>query len=208
MKGFEVIGALVVGTGSSNFEGIASEVLDVVRKLRTTLSGNFGGNSFENRDLVGAVVDPSTGDVQFFVSRSGNSSRLVSVNSTVYEDQPEKYVWERGCLLKCELPIRLPVYYPANSPKDSEDMFKRATEAVVAKFGDPKVTYILETLKESSIEAPQPVILRGIDLDLQAELSTMKLQDETPRESDAKSLLCSYFCLRDKDRTSVISVEI
>lgn len=116
LKGFEIIGALIVGAKSTDFQGIASEGIAASLKLRKTLSGSSTSLDY-NRDLIGAVVDPSAGDVQFFVSCSRNSGRLESANSVVYDDEPDKYVWERGCLLKCELPIRLPVYYPANSPK-------------------------------------------------------------------------------------------
>lgn len=91
---------------------------------------------------------------------------------------------------------------------DVEDMFTLATEAVSATLRDSKAIYILETDKESSVETPQPVILRGTELDLQAEFSNMRLQDGTPQVSGAKQLSCAYFCLNDKDRSSFTSVEV
>ncbi|CAK9158556.1 unnamed protein product [Ilex paraguariensis] len=115
-KGFEVIGALIVGR-SSNSEQIASETIEVSKKLRKFLYDDNDGGDLENRGLIGAAVEESNGDVRFFLSRSGNLDRIECVGSVVYEDQPEKYIWERGCLLRCELPIKLPLYYPANSPK-------------------------------------------------------------------------------------------
>lgn len=87
-------------------------------------------------------------------------------------------------------------------------MFTLATEAVSATLRDSKAVYILETDKESSIETPQPVILRGIELDLQADVSNTRLQDGTPQVSGAKQLSCAYFCLKDKDRSSFASVEV
>lgn len=112
LKGFEVIGALFVGH-YSDFERIASEAIDASRKLRKILYDNGNG---ECRNLVGAVADSDNGDVQFFVSSSGNLNSIEPVSKVVYEDQPEKYVWERGCLLRCQLPINLPLYYPVNRP--------------------------------------------------------------------------------------------
>lgn len=116
LKGFDVIGALIVGNGS-DFECISSEAISASSKLRNFLSGNCNGESSGNRDLIGAVVDSNTGDVHFCVSSSENLSRFETVTSVVYDDQPEKYIWERGCILRCELPIKLPLYYPVNSPK-------------------------------------------------------------------------------------------
>lgn len=115
LKGFEVIGALIVGN-NSDYERVASEAIDASRKLRKLLYNNVDKETLENRNLVGAVTDSGNGDVRFFVSRSG-TNRIESVASVVYDDQPEKYVWERGCLLRCQLPIKLPLYYPANRPK-------------------------------------------------------------------------------------------
>lgn len=116
LRGFEVIGALIV-RDNSDFEQVASEAVSASRNLRKFLSGNVDGRDSEDRDLVGAVADSDTGNLRFFVSRSGNSTRLESVDDVIYDDQPEKYVWERGCLLRCELQIKLPVYFPVESPK-------------------------------------------------------------------------------------------
>lgn len=116
LRGFEVIGALIV-RDNSDFEQVASEAVSASRNLRKFLSGNVDGRDSEDRDLVGAVADSDTGNLRFFVSRSGNSTRLESVDDVIYDDQPEKYVWERGCLLRCELHIKLPVYFPVESPK-------------------------------------------------------------------------------------------
>ena len=106
-RGFEVIGALIVGATNSNIEGSAQDAINVSGRMRHSLSQS------ETRGLVGAVVDPSSGDIRFFVS----NSVLESATTVVYEDQPQKYVWERGCILSCELPIKLPVYYSLKDPK-------------------------------------------------------------------------------------------
>lgn len=107
-RGFEVIGAIIVGISDLSIEKYARDAIDVSSGMRKALL------HVEKCRLVGGVVDPSSGDVRFFVS--DNVGEQVKV---VYEDEPEKYVWERGCLLYCEVPIKLPVYY---STKDSKGM--------------------------------------------------------------------------------------
>ncbi|KAM7471478.1 hypothetical protein LguiA_009661 [Lonicera macranthoides] len=204
-KGFDVIGALIVGNDSDDFKRISSEAISASSKLRNFLSGNVNGESSGNPDLIGAVVDSNT-DVHFCVSSSENSSRFEIVTSVVYDDQPEKYIWESGCILRCELPIKLPLYYPVNSPKDMEDIYTSATEAVASKFRDQKVTYVVETLNltEPSLQA---AIVRGAELDLQADLSSVRLSEESAQEFDAKSISCSQFCSRNRDITMFTSME-
>ncbi|WOG99435.1 hypothetical protein DCAR_0518783 [Daucus carota subsp. sativus] len=205
LKGFEVIGALIVGN-NSEFERVASEAIDASRKLRKLLHNNVDEDSLEKRNLVGAVTESGNGDVRFFVSRSG-SDRIKSVVSVVYDDQPEKYVWERGCLLCCQLPIKLPLYYPVNRSKDVKDIFTKATEAVIATFRDPKVAYIVETLNETSNEGPQHVIFRGADLNLTTKLANARFSNVNSEEADPTALSCSYFCLKDRDIRTFTSLE-
>lgn len=113
MKGFVVIGALIVA--NSDIEKNAEKAIDATRTLKKLLSSG-GELGTEDEDALGAVADLGTGDVHFFSSKSVNSKSVERVTSVVYEDYCEKYVWERGCLLRCELPIRLPIYYPVNNP--------------------------------------------------------------------------------------------
>ncbi|KAJ0751086.1 hypothetical protein HanLR1_Chr05g0189601 [Helianthus annuus] len=178
-RGFEVIGALIVGTSNANVEQLAQDAIGASVRLRKTLLQS------ENQSLVGAVVDPSSGALRFFVSDSG----VKSVDTVVYEEQPEKYVWERGCVLNCELPIKLPVIYSVEELKGAEDMLIRAIDAVVAKFRDSKTTYVLETLDNSITEAPHAVVIRSRELDL-------------PTESNPNSLLCSHFFSEDNNHKS------
>ncbi|KAI3686398.1 hypothetical protein L1987_80074 [Smallanthus sonchifolius] len=178
-RGFEVIGALIVGSTNSNVEVSAKDAIDASSRLRKALSES------ENQSLVGAVVDPSSGVIRFFVS----NSVVESVDTVVYEEQPEKYVWERGCMLNCELPIKLPVSYSVEELKGAEDMLTRAIDAAGAKFRDSKTTYVLKALDDSKTEAPHAVIICNRELDL-------------PMESNAKSLLCSYFCSEDNNHKS------
>ena len=87
-------------------------------------------------------------------------------------------------------------------------MFRRATEAVIAKFKDPKAVYMVEALNKTSAEVPQPVILRGVDLDFDTDLSNFKILGESAQDSDADLLSCSHFCLDGKKGAPVYSAEV
>lgn len=105
-RGFELIGALASGDDTA-----ARAAIDAARGLRKLLYGEGTG---EDQPLIGAVSD--SGELRFFVSESGNATGLEPVTSIIQEQHPEKYVWENGCLLRCELPIKLPLYYPLKNP--------------------------------------------------------------------------------------------
>ncbi|KAL5544018.1 hypothetical protein UlMin_007802 [Ulmus minor] len=200
-KGFDVIGALIVA--NCDIEKNAGEAIDTARRLKKLLCG---GGELDNQEALGAVADLNTGNVKFFASAAINSS-LESVSSVVYEDYPEKILWERGCLLRCELLIKLPVYYPVNNPSDAEKIFQRATEAVVAKFKDTKAVYMVEALGRTSAEKPKPIVLRGSELDFSRNLSQIKLLEECSEDSDAKLISCAHFCLNTKAGSPVYSAE-
>lgn len=104
-----MIGALVIKKSDGGKS--ASEAVNAARRLRKLL---FSEEELRNSVTMGAVGDSSTGDVQFFVSRSEKPTEIETVDFVVYDDNPEKYVWERGCLLRCQLPIKFPFYYPVN----------------------------------------------------------------------------------------------
>lgn len=193
------MGALVIEDSDS--EKNARMAIDATCSLRKLLSD-------ENRETIGAVGDTSNpGDIQFFVSEPGNSTSLELITSVVYEDHPEKYFWETGCLLRCELPIKLPVYFPLKNPSDAKKMFSRATEAVVSKLKDPQVVYMVETLSKVSAEAPQLAVIRGLELDFHSSFPNIKLLSKDARESDSKFLPCSHFCLRSKSDSPIFSAE-
>lgn len=110
-KGFEVIGGLIVG--DSDAEKSAFEAVRAARRLRKHISE---GGELDDEKIVGASCDAGSGAVHFFISKTENSTKLEPVASVVYEDKSGKYLWENGCLLHCELPIKLPFYFPASSP--------------------------------------------------------------------------------------------
>lgn len=200
-KGFEVIGALVVKT-DLDANNSAREAIDAVVKLRKSFNDNNSGSCIHNGELLGAVGDlNSGGSIQFFVSRDGNPHTIQNLSSIIYEDHPEKYIWQRGCLLQCELPVKLPVYYPTNSEKDVENMYIDAVEDVSCKLKDPQTTYILETKSEPLASEHRPIFIRGTELDL------YEVPSESAQESGTKGLCCSYFCSKPEELTSLASVE-
>ncbi|KAJ8450617.1 hypothetical protein Cgig2_020254 [Carnegiea gigantea] len=203
IKGFHVIGALIIGK-DGDLEQNAKKAINAAFKLREFLNGveNLG-----NFDLLGGVAGSSGGEVKFFASKSGDLKNLKAVDSVVYEEEPEKYVWQRGCLLRCELPIKLPVYVPANKESEAVQSYLHVNEALVAKFKDPQLTYILEALKRSSDHELRPVIIRGSELDFQTDLSNVKIVADLDQTSSTKLMCCSYFCSEGKSQSSVIDVK-
>ncbi|XP_060204506.1 probable Ufm1-specific protease [Lycium barbarum] len=194
-KGFEVIGALIVGKDCT-FEKIAGEAINAACNLRKSLS--FDSN-LGNSELIGAVVDLNNAkDVRFFVSKDGKLDSIESVSSIVYEDNPEKFVWERGCLLHSALHVKLPLYYQPSNPNDVHDIYMRAAEAIASKFRDPQVTCLIEALNQTS----GAIVLRGSELNTDSSSSSSELKD-----SDVKAILCSHFSSRSKDITSFSSIE-
>ena len=112
VNGFEIIGALIFG--DSDLEKNALKATDAARGLSKLL---YGEVKSENQAVVGAVAGLDGSAVLFFISKNVYATSLQSITSVTYEDHPEKYVWEKGCLVRCELPIQLPVYYPVNNPQ-------------------------------------------------------------------------------------------
>ncbi|XP_027339540.1 probable Ufm1-specific protease isoform X2 [Abrus precatorius] len=197
LKGFEVIGAVASGDDTN-----ARAAVEAARALRKFLYG-------EGTDppVIGAVAGENSGELRFFVSESRNATSLESVASIVQEEHPEKYVWENGCLLHCELPLKLPLYYPLKNPTDVEKAYTQATEAVIAKLRDPQAVYMLETSNKFSQDIPSPVIIRGLQLDFQTDLYKIKPLAEGDDGFDASSLSCSYFSISSKAGPPVFSAE-
>ena len=88
-------------------------------------------------------------------------------------------------------------------------MYLRAAEVVASSFKDPLVTYMVERLSKDISGAPQPVIIRGVDLDFNADLTNIKLVGEkSAQDSDAKKLTCAHFFSKSKSSPALISVEV
>lgn len=196
-KGFEVIGALASGDGEAD----ARAAVDAARALRSLLYGEG-----TDRPVIGAVRGSDSGDLRFFVSESGNAASLEAVTSVIEVQHPEKHVWENGCLLHCELPIKLPLYYALKNPTDVEKAYVQATEAVIAKLRDPQAVYMLEASNKTSQDIP-PIIIRGLQLDFYTDLSKIKPLSEGEDGFSASSLSCSYFSISSKAGSPVFSAE-
>ncbi|OIV98180.1 hypothetical protein TanjilG_11577 [Lupinus angustifolius] len=198
-KGFEVIGALA--SRNDVVEDGARDAIEAARGLRKIMYGE------KDREVVGAVAGSGSGEVKFFVSENGNVKRFEAVTEIIEEDNSERFVWENGCLLRCELPIKLPLYYPVRNPKDVEKAYVQATEAVIAKLRDPQAVYILESVNKSSLDLPPPAVVQGGELDFHVDLSKIRPLAAIDDGFDASSLLCSYFSVNSKAGSPAFSIE-
>lgn len=211
-RGFKVVGALIVHDKNDlKVEKVAGDAISAVRSFR---KAHYGSDS-EDQVLIGAVLDLNNGsserDLQFFISRAVNSYKLDKVSSVIYEDQPEKEVWEKGCIVRCELPLKLPLYYASDNPNAVEGAYAQAITAVERKLRDPKIAYIIEAQNKLSSGGPEPVILHGLELNPPEEELPENAENavilETDEEFLARSLTCSYFFSESRDNASSNSVE-
>ncbi|XP_051133390.1 probable Ufm1-specific protease isoform X2 [Andrographis paniculata] len=205
-RGFEVIGAVFVHNNNElKAEKVIHNAISAVRNFRKTVYGDDN----ESQEVIGAVLDLNNGssdrDLQFFISRRGHPSSLVKVCTVIYEDHPEKKVWDRGCIVRCELPVKLPLYYSSTNTNDVEGVYARAIEDVERKLRDPDVAFVIEAQDKPSLGGLPPIIIHGIDLP--AELPDNAFIIESAEESLVKSLRCSYFFSESKDIASFSSVE-
>ncbi|EEC69103.1 hypothetical protein OsI_38010 [Oryza sativa Indica Group] len=68
--------------------------------------------------MVGGCVELGSGEIRFVVSE-GDGVEAVEVTEVVWEDDPGRLLWEKGCLLRCELPLKLPLYVPSDDTSGS-----------------------------------------------------------------------------------------
>lgn len=111
LKGFDIIGALFVG--GENYEKNARKAIEASRRLRKSIFNDEG-----DYNMIGAAADTITGDIRFFVSDS-IPTKIVEASNVFYDENPERYLWENGCLLRCELGFKLPIYLPPNKTSGS-----------------------------------------------------------------------------------------
>ncbi|GAA0161806.1 hypothetical protein LIER_18039 [Lithospermum erythrorhizon] len=188
-KGFDIVGALIL-KNEADVEKTAGEAIGMACTMSKMLSVD---DALDHRAIIGAVVDlKNRSDVRFFVSRNGKTSDAESVTSIIYEDEPEKYVLEKGCILRCELPIMLPLYYPANRTGDVDNVYRQATEDFAYKLRDPQVTYIIGAHDDSTPGGPQSVILHGSQLSLPSNVAG-GASPENSQELCTNCLTCSHF---------------
>lgn len=189
LRGFDIIGALFIGHGT--LEENAIKAVQASCRLRKSLH-----NDEVNFDMIGAAADLTTGDIRFFVSSSAKSVNM-EASTAIYEENPDKYVWEKGCLLRCELAFKLPTYVPVNKTSDIEETFSSLADAVAAKLKDPYVAYLVEGPNISSGEASHSIILHGEELDFNKHPSHHK-----PLNTGAEAQACSYFCSKNKFKST------
>lgn len=91
---------------------------------------------------------------------------------------------------------------------DVEKAYVQAAEAVIAKLRDPQAVYMLETSNKTSQDIPPPVIIRGVQLNFDADLSKIKTLAEDNDDSDTSSPSCSYFSIGRKAGSPVFSAEV
>ncbi|CAN6342622.1 unnamed protein product, partial [Urochloa humidicola] len=153
-RGFDIVGALLVGGEGSDAD--AARALELAQALRERLLGVAASHG-----MVGGCMDAASGEIRFVASESGGME-TVEGSEVVWEDEPGK-LWEKGCLLRCELPLKLPLYVPADEISGIEERFSSLIESTVAKLRDPHVSYLVEGPITPN-ESHHSIILHGDDL--------------------------------------------
>lgn len=143
--------------GGEGSDADVTRALEQARALRELLFGVAASHG-----LVGGHMDAATGEIRFVVSESGGTDS-VEGSVVTWEDEPGRLLWEKGCLLRCELPLKLPLYLRPDVNSGIEERVSSVIESTVAKLRDPHVSYLVEGPITSS-ESHRSIILRGDDL--------------------------------------------
>ncbi|KAJ3701688.1 hypothetical protein LUZ61_005393 [Rhynchospora tenuis] len=168
VRGFDIIGALFVG--SQNWKEDTNKAIEASHKLRECLYDDKVSHS-----MVAALSNAESSEIQFCVSAK---STVSEVESVLYEDNPENILWDKGCLLRCQMALKLPLYSPLHEKLDCERTVSSLAKHAIGRLRDPCTAYLVESGDTSSEK--QCSVVHGKDLD----------------SVDAKSLLCSSFSLR------------
>ncbi|EMS58087.1 hypothetical protein TRIUR3_11266 [Triticum urartu] len=182
VRGFDIVGGLFVG--SANFESDAGRALELAGELRERLFGERASHG-----MVGGCVDASTGDIRFLVSESGGSE-VVEGQEVLWGDEPGRSLLEKGCLLRCELQLQLPLYLPSDETMSGiEARFSSLIESTAANLRSPHVSYLVEGPTATFDESHHSVILHGNNLN---SVSQLPINTNTNKCS-AKIVSCSEF---------------
>ncbi|KAG6473736.1 hypothetical protein ZIOFF_067653 [Zingiber officinale] len=187
-KRFLIMVALEVIKKPSNAQKSKTKAVRVSNNLYECLHGPG------EHDLIGATTDLMTDDIHFFVSCLANIEKMEVVRSVIYDDNPEKYIWEKGCLLRCNLEFKLPIFIPLNKTSDVAEIVSLSIDAAAAKLRDPHVVYLVEGSNINTEESTRSAILHGMVLNLVSGHSFSKSVD-----TSTKDLPCSYFLSKHKD---------
>ncbi|KAJ1270678.1 hypothetical protein BS78_06G070200 [Paspalum vaginatum] len=179
-RGFDIVGALLVGGESSDAD--ASSALEVAQELRQRLFGVAASHC-----MVGGYMDAATGGIRFVASESGGTN-AVEGSEVVWEDEPGRRLWEKGCLLRCKLPLKLPLYHPPDEISCIKERFSSLLESTIFKLRHPHVSYLVEGTITSN-EARRSIILHGDDLCFDSHLHG----NSRTKECTTRIVSCSEF---------------
>ncbi|KAL6623082.1 hypothetical protein ACP70R_032961 [Stipagrostis hirtigluma subsp. patula] len=177
-RGFDIVGALLVGGEGSGAD--ATRALELARALRERLFGERASHG-----MVGGCMDSATGEIRFVASENGGSEAVEGAE-VLWEDEPGRLLWEKGCLLRCELPLKLPLYFPTDM-SGIEERFSSLIESTAAKLRDPHVCFLLEGPTASPNESRRSIILHGDDLSSVSHLH----HNASTKECSANIVSCS-----------------
>lgn len=144
--------------GSDGSDADAASALELAQALRQRLFGVAASHG-----MVGGRMDAATGEIRFVASERGGSNAVEGLEVVWAEDEQGRLLWEKGCLLRCELPLKLPLYLPADDISGIEDRFSSLLESTAAKLRHPHVSYLVEGIITSN-ESRRSVIIHGDDL--------------------------------------------
>ncbi|XP_020253327.1 probable Ufm1-specific protease isoform X2 [Asparagus officinalis] len=195
LRGFDIVGALYLGTGA--WEEKAGKAVEFSWQLRKYISKE------ETYNMLGATFDFNSGDI-LFASKIAKSKKIEAFSCVIYEDTADEYLWEKGCLLRCEMAFKLPVYVPVDKTSDFKEVFSLSTIAAATKLKDTHVAYLVEGTNVYSKEEPHSIVLHGADLDFSASACDRKAFNNVT-ESNEKDLACSVFCSKNAIQITVLS---
>ncbi|XP_078435786.1 peptidase C78, ubiquitin fold modifier-specific peptidase 1/ 2 isoform X2 [Wolffia australiana] len=197
LRGLDVVGALIVS--NQDHEENAMNAVKATIGIRERFVPDKGTCS-----VIGASANASTKDVRFFLSPMGKLESLDLIPSVIPEDFPEKFLWERVCLIRCSLTLKLPVYASINKKSDSEEVFSSTVDAVAAKFRDPTTLYLIESKKLKSEETIPPVVLHGSELGFDACVPDFGFPGSAATVGNKPLLTCSQFFKNMKPPSSLM----
>ncbi|KAG0461137.1 hypothetical protein HPP92_021434 [Vanilla planifolia] len=137
LRGFDIVGAISIGEGDAEFN--ARKVAEASRTMRKYLSANAGYH-----DMIGAHADVNSEEIKYFLSEKENPKEIVEIKTVIYENDPAKFVWGKGCLIRCELFLKIPIYALGRRTSDVEVIYSSLTDLTAAELKDPSVAFIIE----------------------------------------------------------------
>ncbi|KAG0450080.1 hypothetical protein HPP92_026948 [Vanilla planifolia] len=200
LRGFDIVGAISIGEGDAEFN--ARKVAEASRTMRKYLSANAGYH-----DMIGAHADVNSEEIKYFLSEKENPKEIVEIKTVIYENDPAKFVWGKGCLIRCELFLKIPIYALGRRTSDVEVIYSSLTDLTAAELKDPSIAFIIEGESVNSNDESTATILHGSDLDFDVSLSKNVLLSSNGKETAAKASTCSQFCSKNKSISATAAQE-